>query len=86
MMADQEEPRQCARCGSVNDSSYAHCIRCGAPLLNRCGDEPGMISKGCTFVNSPEAAFCAKCGHPTIFNQEGIVRAYQHPKWPINLQ
>lgn len=71
-MADNEEPRQCARCGFVNEKSDNHCIKCGAPLLNKCTDEPGLLSKGCTFVNKPDAAYCAKCGQPTIFSKHGI--------------
>ncbi|MGV3487285.1 MAG: hypothetical protein ACO1OC_01690 [Tuberibacillus sp.] len=87
-MANQDEPRPCARCGYVNDKDHKNCIKCGAPLLNKCADEPGLIHKGCSFTNKPEAAFCAKCGHPTIFNKEGIVTP--HPSasnvpWPIRI-
>ena len=84
-MADNEKPRPCARCGYVNDKNDSHCIKCGAPLLNKCADEPGRIHKGCSFVNKPEAAFCAKCGHPTIFHQEGIVQPYRPTQYPIRI-
>jgi len=83
-MADKDDPRPCARCGYVNDKSHVYCIKCGAPLLNKCADEPGRIHKGCSFVNPPDAAFCAKCGFPTIFNKEGIVVPHPAAAPPIS--
>ncbi|WP_077615720.1 hypothetical protein [Caenibacillus caldisaponilyticus] len=77
-MADKkEDPRVCVRCGHVGGENDSHCIKCGAPLINKCADEPGLISDGCTHVNRPDAAFCAKCGHPTVFHKEGLVPPFQ---------
>ncbi|TCP29236.1 hypothetical protein EV207_11136 [Scopulibacillus darangshiensis] len=78
-MADKkkEDIHQCVRCAHVSDDKDKYCTKCGAPLINRCSDEPGLVSKGCKHVNKPTAAFCAKCGEKTLFNKEGLVDPYQ---------
>lgn len=73
-MADEEKEKiLCYRCGYQAEKGDKHCVLCGAPLENRCMDEPGLVHKGCGYKNEPHAAFCVKCGHPTTFNHHGIV-------------
>lgn len=73
-MADEEKEKiLCHRCGYTAEEGEKHCVLCGAPLENRCMDEPGLVHKGCGHKNEPHAAFCVKCGHPTTFNHHGIV-------------
>lgn len=72
-MADKEEYLTCVRCGNITEKKDAYCIVCGAPLRNKCTDEPGLLSKGCKFVNVSTAAYCAKCGEPTVFNKLGLL-------------
>ncbi len=71
---DKDKLITCVRCTYTTKETDEFCIRCGAPLHNRCTDEPGLLDKGCKFVNKPEAAYCAKCGHPTVFLRTGLVR------------
>lgn len=74
MLADKKEKiYTCVRCWHVSNEGDKHCTQCGAPLINRCSDEPGLVSKGCKHINEPTAAFCAKCGEKTIFNHHGLV-------------
>lgn len=68
----KDEQRVCLRCSHVN-GKHAYCIKCGAPLVNRCLDEPGLLKKGCGKVNPSEAAFCSFCGEQTTFNKAGLV-------------
>ena len=85
-MADKKKEKPtCIRCGHVGEENDKNCIKCGAPLINKCADEPGLVSKGCSHVNPPTAAFCSKCGHPTVFNQEGLVHPYQPTTYPIQI-
>ncbi|MFC7391754.1 hypothetical protein [Scopulibacillus cellulosilyticus] len=75
-MANNDEYKSCVRCGNVCNAKDRYCIKCGAPLVNRCSDEPGLVSKGCRYVNDPEAAYCARCGEETLFSKHGIVTPY----------
>ncbi|WP_248924620.1 hypothetical protein [Paenibacillus hamazuiensis] len=72
----KKEYRQCIRCQQMNEQTDQFCIRCGSPLINRCSDEKGLLSKGCFKENPPEAAFCRFCGQPTIFNQAGLTKPF----------
>ncbi|MBP1154327.1 hypothetical protein ACVKN2_001745 [Paenibacillus sp. PvR018] len=73
-MAEDEE-RLCVRCQYVN-GKHQFCIKCGAPLVNRCTDEPGRLHKGCGKVNPADAAFCQSCGQSTTFYKAGLIQAY----------
>ncbi len=75
MMSSQkkEERHTCVRCGRLSDEGDKYCIFCGAPLINHCGDEPGLVSKGCKHINRKDAAFCAKCGYQTRFYLDGLI-------------
>jgi hypothetical protein len=75
MSEKDKEHRVCMRCKHVNDK-IQYCIKCGAPLVNRCVDEPGLLEKGCGKANPSEAAYCQFCGQPTLFNKFGIVQPY----------
>lgn len=75
-MAEKEKKRTCVRCLYDHSEDDQYCIRCGAPLVNRCTDESGLLSKGCSKVNSPEAAYCSRCGQPTVFHRAGLVKGY----------
>jgi|GEM_PF-1261829 len=72
-MADQKLPPPCIRCGRVPGEKDRHCTACGAPVQNRCCDEPGLFKKGCSHVNEPNAAFCARCGEPTLYQLHGLI-------------
>lgn len=76
-MSDEKEEVRCVRCHHVAEEKEEYCIKCGAPLINRCSDAPGLLSKGCGKKNHPGAAYCAHCGSPTVFHKEGLV-----PKFP----
>jgi len=86
-MADKKkEPIACLRCQHIGDENDKHCVKCGAPLINRCGDEPGgLLSNGCSHVNRPDAAYCAKCGHPTLFHKEGLITPHQPIRYPVQV-
>ncbi|TJY44063.1 hypothetical protein E5161_01305 [Cohnella pontilimi] len=82
-MADKEI-QPCVRCAKLPGEKDAYCTDCGAPLVNRCIDEPGILKKGCGCVNPPTAAYCHKCGEPTTFNFHGLVTpAYQNANKPF---
>ncbi|GIP38168.1 hypothetical protein J31TS4_14480 [Paenibacillus sp. J31TS4] len=68
-----KEPVSCIRCSKQASETDKYCIDCGAPLQNRCSDEPGLLKKGCTYLNAPNAAYCAKCGEPTLFQLHGLL-------------
>ena len=72
-MADEEKTITCTRCGYEANEKEKHCVLCGAPLHNKCMDEPGKLHKGCGKKNDPHAAFCSVCGHPTLFHHHGLV-------------
>jgi RNA polymerase subunit RPABC4/transcription elongation factor Spt4 len=67
---------RCVRCRYMPEEKDKYCIRCGAPLINRCTDQKGLVHKGCNKVNRVDAAYCADCGSPTTFNLAGLVRPY----------
>lgn len=77
-MAKKDELEPCLRCGKLPKENDRYCMDCGAPLQNRCFDEPGILGKGCRFVNSRTAAYCAKCGEPTLFNLHGLINPTYH--------
>ncbi|RKP54364.1 hypothetical protein D7Z26_13485 [Cohnella endophytica] len=72
-MSKKEELHPCVRCYKFPNEKDKHCTDCGAPLQNRCSDEPGLLDKGCTFLNNQNAAYCAKCGQPTLFQLHGLI-------------
>ncbi len=74
----------CIRCSKVPSENDKYCNDCGAPLENRCSDEPGILKKGCRFVNPPDAAYCAKCGEPTMFHLHGLISPnYENANRPL---
>lgn len=75
-MSDKKEPPTCVRCHRKATETDKYCVSCGAPLYNRCTDSPGLISKGCSYVNPPDAAYCAKCGEETTFKKAGLITPY----------
>ncbi|GAA4828909.1 hypothetical protein GCM10023310_02310 [Paenibacillus vulneris] len=68
-----KKPVTCLRCSKTANENDKFCIDCGAPLQNRCSDEPGLLKKGCSYLNVQNAAFCAKCGEPTLFQLHGLI-------------
>ncbi|OCT14200.1 hypothetical protein A8709_25545 [Paenibacillus pectinilyticus] len=72
-MADKDELQTCVRCKYVAVKEDKYCIRCGAPLKNRCTKEKSLMHKGCYKVNKADAKFCADCGTETTFNQLGLI-------------
>ncbi|MDD9267761.1 zinc ribbon domain-containing protein [Paenibacillus sp. GCM10023248] len=72
-MAEKNELQQCVRCKFVTEKEDRYCIKCGAPLKNRCTREKTLLHKGCSKVNKPDAKFCADCGTATIFNEWGLL-------------
>lgn len=76
MANEEKEKIVCHRCGYTAEKGDKHCVLCGAPLENRCMDEPGLVHSGCGAKNEPHAAFCVKCGYPTLFNHHGIVKPH----------
>lgn len=83
MAEKTEPPAPCIRCAKLPKDGDRYCTDCGAPLKNRCFDEPGLLKKGCTNVNSPTAAYCAKCGGPTLFLVHGLIRTANPPDDPF---
>ncbi|CAM3830463.1 zinc ribbon domain-containing protein [Cohnella lubricantis] len=73
-MGDKPQLYPCIRCGRMPDENDKYCIDCGVPVHNRCSDEPGILKKGCSFVNPPTAAYCAKCGEPTVYQLHGLIQ------------
>ncbi|HHY74779.1 MAG TPA: hypothetical protein GX497_16445 [Bacillus bacterium] len=70
----EEEKVTCVRCYQVAGDKDQYCVKCGAPLVNRCSDLKTAKGKhGCGHVNRPEALYCAKCGTETIFKQQGLL-------------
>lgn len=63
----------CVRCGHQPDEKDKYCIRCGAPLKNKCTNDGGLLGDPCNTTNPPHAAFCARCGAPTLFKKEGLL-------------
>jgi len=75
-MAAKSDPLPpCIRCSKLPAEGDKFCTDCGAPLQNRCFDEPGLLKKGCKHVNHRTAAYCAKCGGPTMFLMHGLVES-----------
>ncbi|WP_274363483.1 hypothetical protein [Paenibacillus thermotolerans] len=73
-MADaNEKGNPCLRCGYEPDKKDQYCVACGAPVVNRCMDEGGLLNEPCNNVCGPNAAFCPKCGCKTAFNKAGLV-------------
>lgn len=72
----KKKQKKCIKCHYIADEKDQFCIKCGTPLVNKCGDLHGKYHKGCSFVNKEDAAYCAKCGYPTIFNQLGLLTPY----------
>jgi hypothetical protein len=77
-MSKQRELHPCIRCSKIPAENDIFCTDCGAPVQNVCSDVPGILRKGCTFVNSRTASYCAKCGEPTIYQLNGLI----HPIYP----
>ncbi|MEC0228323.1 double zinc ribbon domain-containing protein [Paenibacillus alba] len=71
-MAEKSELQTCFRCQYVADKDDKYCIRCGAPLKNKCTKEKSLLHKGCSKVNKADAKFCSDCGTETTFSQWGL--------------
>ncbi|MDF2719498.1 MAG: hypothetical protein K0R28_6423 [Paenibacillus sp.] len=72
-MAEQPEKEPCVRCGHQPEKTDKYCVRCGAPLVNRCTKKRSPLHKGCSKVNKQDAAYCADCGTPTLFRESGLL-------------
>jgi len=73
-LSDKKEEVICVRCSHVAEEKDQFCVKCGAPLVNRCSDSKTRRGKhGCGQINRPEALYCAKCGTETIFKQHGLL-------------
>lgn len=73
LMTNKKEEIRCVRCHSIAEEKDRFCVRCGAPLFNRCSNGKTLLSKGCNKVNRREAAYCSSCGAPTVFYLAGLV-------------
>jgi RNA polymerase subunit RPABC4/transcription elongation factor Spt4 len=73
MAADKNELQTCVRCKYVAVKEDRFCIRCGAPLKNKCTKEKSLMHKGCYKVNKADAKYCADCGTETTFSQWGLI-------------
>jgi rRNA maturation endonuclease Nob1 len=73
MAEKKEELEPCIRCGAMPEKDDKYCIRCGAPLINRCTKKKSPLHKGCSKINRRDAAFCAACGSPTVFREAGLI-------------
>lgn len=82
----KEELPVCVRCRKTGEEKDRYCTACGAPLINRCSDDSGLVSKGCGFINQPHAAFCAKCGEETVFKKAGLVAPFIPKIHPIMIK
>ncbi|GFZ90368.1 hypothetical protein GCM10008018_40810 [Paenibacillus marchantiophytorum] len=69
----EKELQTCVRCHYVADKEERYCIRCGAPLKNKCTKEKSLLHKGCSKVNKADAKFCSDCGTATIFSELGLI-------------
>lgn len=69
----EKEKKSCIRCFYVAEEKDQYCIRCGAPLINRCSDLKTKGKHGCGHTNRSDAAYCAKCGCETIFKKQGLI-------------
>lgn len=67
------EQKSCIRCGYIYEEKDKFCIKCSAPLQNKCTFDGGLFDDPCTKVNPQHAAFCASCGSPTVFYKEGLI-------------
>ncbi len=85
-MSENNEPPTCVRCQRQAAEKDKYCISCGAPLYNRCSDEPGLVSKGCKYVNHSEAAYCAKCGEETTFKKAGLISPFVQKNQQIHIK
>lgn len=72
-MGNKKEEVRCVRCLHLAEEKDRFCVRCGAPLINRCSNEKTLLSKGCSKVNRKDAAYCSSCGAPTIFYLAGLI-------------
>lgn len=72
-MSKKAEINPCIRCKKLPGENDQYCTDCGAPVVNRCSDEPSLLSKGCNFINDPKAAYCSRCGEPTLFLLHGLI-------------
>lgn len=70
---ETKEEVRCIRCNQLAEEKDKFCVKCGAPLINRCSEEKTLLSKGCSKVNRKNAAYCATCGAPTTFNLAGLI-------------
>ncbi|WP_123041063.1 hypothetical protein [Cohnella candidum] len=72
-MSKKPELYPCIRCLRMPQENERFCADCGTPVQNRCSDEPGILRRGCRFVNPPTAAYCVKCGEPTVYQRNGLI-------------
>ena len=84
-MSEKKELPVCIRCHRTGGEKDRFCISCGAPLINRCSDEPGLVSKGCRHVNLPDASYCARCGEETTFKKAGLLTPFPQKKHHIRI-
>lgn len=69
----EKEKIKCVKCSEEAEDKDQYCVKCGAPLINRCSDLKTKGKHGCGFVNRPDALYCAKCGAETVFKQKGLL-------------
>ncbi|MEW9698883.1 zinc ribbon domain-containing protein [Paenibacillus sp. SI8] len=69
----EEELQTCVRCGFVADKEEKYCIKCGAPLKNRCTKKKTPLHGGCGKINKRDAKYCSDCGTETLFSDMGLL-------------
>lgn len=75
------DQKSCIRCRQTYKEKDLFCISCGAPVINKCTFDGGLLDDPCTKINPHNAAFCASCGSPTRFYKEGLITSpYQAMK------
>jgi hypothetical protein len=67
--------KPCIRCGRISEEKHKYCIRCGAPLVNRCTNDGGLLGEPCNKINKQNAVFCMECGTYTTFYKAGLLHS-----------
>ena len=65
--------KSCRNCGRRSNEKNRYCPYCGAPLVNRCTNDGGLIGDPCRKTNPDDAAFCTSCGSHTAFYRAGLL-------------
>ncbi len=73
------ENSSCVRCGHIAKKNTRYCVECGAPLINQCTNNGGLLGEACGHKNPSDASFCSKCGAYTTFHKAGLLHTAYNP-------